>query len=76
MLDEIISYIGKNFLDHEDCKKARLISRQFSTEIFKEFNTHHIKLSTTMYSNIRDECELFCKKLLMCWPVWLASGLA
>ena len=68
MLDEIISYIGKNFLDHEDCKKARLISRQFSTEIFKEFNTHHIKLSTSMYSNIRDDCELFCTNLLKYKP--------
>jgi hypothetical protein len=68
MLNEIISYIGKNFLDHEDCKKARLISRQFSTEIFKEFNTHHIKLSTAMYSNIRDDCEMYCKNLLKYKP--------
>jgi hypothetical protein len=68
MLNEIISYIGKNFLDLEDCKNARLISKQFSTEIFKEFNTHHIKLSTAMYSNIQDDCELFCKKLLKYKP--------
>ena len=68
MLDEIISYIGKNFLDPEDCKKARLISKQFSTEIFKEFNTHHIKLNAEIYINMRDDTEMYCKNILKYKP--------